>query len=85
MPAEGPEPAESGTEALAVRAVGLRTVSGSLAAVEVPAPDASKLLVSWMEWERGDVTPGRVMANLKTGGLRELLESLSSKSGAPAH
>ncbi|HXR22410.1 MAG TPA: hypothetical protein VN786_07640 [Acidimicrobiales bacterium] len=53
--------------------------------MEVPAPDANKLLASWMEWERGDVTPGRVMANLKTGGLRELLESLSSQSGAPAH
>jgi hypothetical protein len=85
VPAEGPVPAERGTEALTVRAVGLRPVSGSLAAVEVPAPDANKLLASWMEWERGDVTPGRVMANLKTGGLRELLESLSSQSGAPAH
>jgi hypothetical protein len=53
--------------------------------VEVPAPDANKLLASWMEWERGDVTPGRVMANLKTGGLRELLEGLSTQSGAPAH
>lgn len=29
-----------------------------------------------MEWERGDELPGRVMANLKTGGLRDLLESL---------
>ena len=30
-----------------------------------------------MEWERGDATPGRVMANLKTGGLRDLLEGLA--------
>jgi len=30
-----------------------------------------------MEWERGDQTPGRVMANLKTAGLRELLEALA--------
>jgi len=30
-----------------------------------------------MEWERGDATPGRVMANLKTGGLRALLEQLA--------
>ena len=29
-----------------------------------------------MEWERGEETPGRVMANLKTGGLRDLLEQL---------
>jgi hypothetical protein len=45
--------------------------------MELPAPDARKLLQSWMEWERGDVTPGRVMANLKTGGLRQLLEALA--------
>jgi hypothetical protein len=39
-----------------------------------PPPDPAKLLQAWMEWEHGDVPPGRVMANLKTGGLRELLE-----------
>jgi hypothetical protein len=44
-----------------------------------PPPDAAKLLAQWMEWERGDATPGRVMANLKTGGLRELLEHLASE------
>lgn len=42
-----------------------------------PAPDPTKLLAQWMEWERGESTPGRVMANLKTGGLRLLLESLA--------
>ena len=41
-----------------------------------PAPDPAKLLAQWMEWETGESTPGRVMANLKTGGLRDLLESL---------
>ena len=43
-----------------------------------PPPDPEKLLAAWMEWERGDTPPGRVMSNLKTGGLRELLEQLSS-------
>jgi hypothetical protein len=38
------------------------------------------MLAYWMEWERGDTTPGRVMSNLKTAGLKELLESLV---GAP--
>jgi hypothetical protein len=53
--------------------------------MEVPPPDANKLLQSWMEWERGEVTPGRVMANLKTGGLRQLLEELAAQSaGAQA-
>ena len=31
-----------------------------------------------MEWERGETPPGRVMANLKTGGLRDLLEALAA-------
>ena len=53
-----------------------------MAPMEVPTPDPSKLLQSWMEWERGEVTPGRVMANMKTGGLRLLLEGLSAPGGA---
>ena len=44
--------------------------------METPPPDPQKLLAYWMEWERGDLPPGRVMANLKTGGLRQLLEQL---------
>jgi hypothetical protein len=86
VPAEGaPLPVRAGNRARRRQDGRLRLVGGSLAPVEVPAPDANKLLASWMEWERGDVTPGRVMANLKTGGLRELLEGLSTQSGAPAH
>jgi hypothetical protein len=46
-------------------------------AFEPPRPDASKLLTFWMEWERGETTPGRTLANLKTGGMKELLESLA--------
>jgi hypothetical protein len=45
-----------------------------------PPPDPVKLLEYWMEWERGDESPGRVMANLKTHGLRELLEHLGSEA-----
>lgn len=41
-----------------------------------PAPDPAKLLAQWMEWEKGETTPGRTMSNLKTGGLRDLLEHL---------
>lgn len=29
-----------------------------------------------MQWETGESTPGRVMADLKTAGLREFLESI---------
>jgi hypothetical protein len=41
-----------------------------------PPPEPEKLLSDWMEWERGETMPGRVISNLKTHGLRELLEAL---------
>lgn len=46
--------------------------------MDKPPPDPAKLLEAWMEWERGEATPGRVMSNLKTGGLRDVLEELAS-------
>jgi hypothetical protein len=49
---------------------------GSLPGMETPAPDPEKLLAAWMEWERGEVNPGRVMANLKTAGMPDLLRQL---------
>jgi hypothetical protein len=49
---------------------------------DLPAPDSVKLLAMWMEWERGEEGPGRVMANMKTGGLKQLLESLASTPAA---
>ena len=51
---------------------------------EHPPPDPAKLLTLWMEWERGEVSPGRVIANLKTAGMRELLEALAATSAAAA-
>ena len=47
-----------------------------------PPPDPAKLLEAWMEWEHGDVTPGRVMATMKTGGLRDLLEAATATTAA---
>ena len=41
-----------------------------------PPPDPQKLLSCWMEWEKGETPPGRVLSNLKTAGMRELLETL---------
>jgi hypothetical protein len=43
-----------------------------------PPPDPVRLLEQWMEWERGEETPGRVIANLKTSGMRDLLEHLAA-------
>lgn len=47
-----------------------------------PPPDPIKLLSQWMEWEKGEATPGRVMANLKTSGMRDLLEALAEVAAA---
>jgi hypothetical protein len=56
--------------------------------METRPVDPHKLLEHWMEFERGETPPGRVLANLKTGGLREVLEQLASAaaptSGGPA-
>ncbi|MHB1496354.1 MAG: hypothetical protein ACYCXN_00340 [Acidimicrobiales bacterium] len=49
--------------------------------MELPPPDPVKMLRSWMEWERGEATPGRAMADLKTAGLRQLLESFAAEAG----
>ncbi len=50
--------------------------------MEPPPADPVKLLASWMEWEQGIITPGRVMADLKTGGLRDILEQLAAAEPA---
>ncbi len=47
-----------------------------------PIPNPAKLLDAWMEWERGELPPGRVMADLKIGGLRDLLETLVAAATA---
>lgn len=54
-----------------------------------PPADPVKLLAAWMEWERGETPPGRVMSNLKTAGMREVLEALvaasqADRGGAPS-
>jgi hypothetical protein len=41
-----------------------------------PAPDPQKMLDDWMEWERGEAQPGRLLSNLATAGMREMLEEL---------
>jgi len=46
-----------------------------------PPPDPAKLLAYWMEWERGETTPGKVLSNLKTAGLPDLLRQLAGQPG----
>jgi hypothetical protein len=42
--------------------------------METPPPDPAALLATWMEWERAESTPGKVLSDLKRGGMRTLLE-----------
>jgi hypothetical protein len=45
-----------------------------------PPPDPAKLLAYWNEWERGETPPGRVISNLKTAGLPDLLQALVDRA-----
>lgn len=49
-----------------------------------PPPDPQKLLSFWMEWEKGDATPGTLMKNLKNGGMRDILEEMASAAADTA-
>lgn len=51
---------------------------------ERPAPDLSKILTAWDEWERGEQNPGKVLTNMKTAGLAEILRELSESGWKPA-
>ena len=44
--------------------------------METPPPDPAALLATWMEWERGESTPGKVLSDLKRGGMRTVLEQV---------
>lgn len=49
-----------------------------------PAPDLSKLLLAWEAFEAGEELPGKVLANLKTAGLPEVLKELVASGWSPA-
>lgn len=51
---------------------------------ERPAPDLSKLLAAWQEWERGEENPGKVLANLKIAGLADVLQQLTESGWVPS-
>jgi hypothetical protein len=54
--------------------------------VSTRAPaEPTKLLDYWMEWEHGETPPGRVISNLKTAGMKELLEALVEAQQAAAN
>jgi hypothetical protein len=51
---------------------------------ERPAPDLAKLAAAWEEFERGEQQPGKVLANLKTAGLAEVLGELIETGWTPS-
>jgi hypothetical protein len=51
---------------------------------ESPIPDLNKLQAAWEKWERGEETPGRVLADLKTAGMREVLAQLVQSGWQPS-
>lgn len=51
---------------------------------ERPAPDLTKLLTAWQEFERGEEAPGKVLANLKIAGLGDVLNELIDSGWVPA-
>jgi len=50
--------------------------------MDIPPPDPAVLLSTWMEWEKGDALPGKVLADLKRAGMRQLLDSLAAAKDA---
>ena len=50
---------------------------------EPPPPDLEKLVAAWESWELGEETPGKVLANLKTAGLAQVLRVLVDTGWTP--
>lgn len=51
---------------------------------EQPAPDLGKIIAALEEWEKGEQTPGRVLADMKTAGLSRVLAQLVAEGWTPA-
>ncbi|MGB3735428.1 MAG: hypothetical protein WA964_10770 [Ilumatobacter sp.] len=51
---------------------------------EQPAPDLTKIIAAWEEFEKGEEAPGRVLANMKTAGLPTVLAELTASGWTPS-
>lgn len=51
---------------------------------EPPPPDLTKLIAAWEEFENGEQSPGKVLANLKTAGLPVVLKQLAESGWTPS-
>ena len=52
-------------------------------AFDLPAPDLTKIIAAWDEFEAGEQAPGRVLANMKTAGLPRVLAELVEQGWTP--
>jgi hypothetical protein len=50
---------------------------------EQPAPDLAKIIAALDEWEKGDESPGRTLATMKTAGLSQVLAQLAAEGWTP--
>lgn len=50
---------------------------------EQPAPDLHKIVAALEDWENGEQTPGRVLADMKTAGLPQVLAQLVAEGWTP--
>jgi len=48
-----------------------------------PAPDLTKIVAAWEEFEKGEEMPGRVLANMKTAGIDAVLAELVAAGYTP--
>ena len=51
---------------------------------ERPAPDLTKIIAAWQEFERGEETPGKVLANMKMAGLTDVFDQLTASGWEPS-
>jgi len=51
---------------------------------EQPAPDLAKIITALDAWERGEETPGRTLASMKTAGIALVLEQLAREGWTPS-
>ncbi|MEL6891603.1 MAG: hypothetical protein AAFP84_08410 [Actinomycetota bacterium] len=51
---------------------------------EQPPPDLAKIVAAWEEWENGDESPGRALADMKTAGLDKVLAELTESGWQPS-
>ena len=54
-----------------------------MSSFQTPAPDLTKLIAAWDQWEKGEESPGKVLSKLKTAGLHTVLTQLRDSGWTP--